>query len=66
MTTTSTHTVKITTMGNGGAKARRAVCACGFHGVRFPFGPLAGGRTIARATERAEQDGARHVAEVSA
>lgn len=66
MNTTSGHTIRITTMGNGGAKARRAVCACGFLGCRFPFGPMAGGRTIARATERAEQDGASHLAECGA
>lgn len=62
MTQTGTHTVRIVTWSNGGAKARRAVCSCGAHGVRFPFGPMAGGRTITRATERAEADGAAHVA----
>lgn len=66
MTTTSTvHTTKITTMGNGGAKARRAVCSCGHLGTRFAFGPLAGGRTIAQATAKAEAAAAEHVAEAT-
>jgi hypothetical protein len=54
MSSGAAHTTKIITMGNGGAKARRAVCSCGHLGVRFPFMP--GGRTIAQATAKAEAE----------
>lgn len=56
MTATATHTAKIITMGNGGAKARRPVCSCGHLGPRYAFGPLAGGRSIQAATAKAEAE----------
>jgi hypothetical protein len=59
----ATHTTTIKTVCNGGAKARRAVCSCGFLGVRFAYGP--GIRPIATATAKAEADGAAHVAPVA-
>lgn len=54
-----THVVTVKSICNGGSKARRAVCSCGFLGVRYAFGPSVG-RTIAEATAKAEADGASH------
>jgi hypothetical protein len=39
MNATATHTVKVITVCNGGAKAMRAVCSCGHLGVRFAYLP---------------------------
>lgn len=61
-TGTAAHTITITTFSNGApAKARRAKCSCGKLGARFAYGPAAG-RTIQKATAKAETDGAAHLA----
>jgi len=65
MTTSGTHTTKIVTAGNGGAKSRRYTCSCGDLGPRIAFGPLTGDPrkyTIQRATAKAEATAAEHVA----
>ena len=46
---TPAHVIAVKSICNGGSKARRAVCSCGFLGVRYAFGPSVG-RTIAEAT----------------
>jgi hypothetical protein len=58
MTQTSTHTTKIITVCNGGGKARRAVCSCGYLGVRFAYLPA----TVKVATAKAEREAAAHEA----
>ena len=56
-TTAATHTTRVITVSNGGAKSRRAVCSCGYLGVRYA---ITAARTAAQAQAKAEAVGAEH------
>jgi len=61
MNTTSTpaaHTVRTIVVCNGGGKAMRAVCSCGYLGVRFAYLPAA----VKVAKGKAQAEGAKHAA----
>jgi hypothetical protein len=61
--TSSQHTIKIVTVCNGGSKASRAVCSCGFLGSRVARTPGPG--NLAAAMAKAEAYGAEHLAEMA-
>jgi hypothetical protein len=57
-TGTTVHTTKIITVCNGGGKARRAVCSCGYLGVRFAYLPA----TAKVASGKAQREADLHAA----
>lgn len=59
-TNTAAHAIQIVTACNGGSKSRRAVCSCGWLGVRFAYAPAA----AAKAQAKAEAEAAEHKVEV--